>query len=116
MDTQEEARQLQEYLQVHADALVNAPSNQGHFEITASGVNKGTAILHLADRLGIDAQDVAVYGDGGNDLEMLTMFAHSYAPCTAQKEAQMAASAIIGPYQSYSVAKHIAETLVKEGE
>ena len=70
----------------------------------------------LADQLGIDAQDVAVYGDGGNDLEMLTMFAHSYAPCTAQKEAQMAASAIIGPYQSYSVAKHIAETLVKEGE
>lgn len=116
VDTQEEARQLQEYLQVHADALVNAPSNQGHFEITASGVNKGTAILHLADRLGIDAQDVAVYGDGGNDLEMLTMFAHSYAPCTAQKEAQMAASAIIGPYQSYSVAKHIAETLVKEDE
>ena len=44
------------------------------------------------------------------------MFAHSYAPCTAQKEAQMAASAIIGSYQSYSVAKHIAETLVKEGE
>ena len=116
VDTQEEARQLQEYLQAHADALVNAPSNQGHFEITASGVNKGTAILHLADRLGIDAQDVAVYGDGGNDLEMLTMFAHSYAPCTAQKEAQMAASAIIGSYQSYSVAKHIAETLVKEGE
>lgn len=111
VEMQEDAQKLRAYLQAHAQELVNAPSNSALFEITKSGVNKGSAVAWLAKQLGVAEQEIAVYGDGGNDLEMLSMFAHSYAPCTAQERALAVAKEIIGPYQDYSVAKHIAQTL-----
>jgi len=54
------------------------------------------------------------YGDGGNDLQMLSMFEHSYAPCTALEEAKYAANNQLGPYHEYSVARNMLETLAKQ--
>ena len=110
---EEEANALNAFLDSHQDVLVNAPSNHGGFEITKAGVNKGTAVLWLSQKLGIAQEEVAVYGDGGNDLEMLQMFAHSYAPSSAYEEAKETASMIIGPYQEYRVIRHM-ETLLKK--
>lgn len=54
------------------------------------------------------------YGDGGNDLQMLSMFEHSYAPCTALEVAKYAANNQLGPYYEYSVARNMLETLAKQ--
>ena len=54
------------------------------------------------------------YGDGGNDLQMLSMFEHSYAPCKALEEAKYAANNQLGPYYEYSVARNMLETLAKQ--
>ncbi len=40
-------------------------------EITAAGVDKGEALLYLADHLGVPPQGVMAVGDSGNDLAML---------------------------------------------
>ena len=82
------SQRLSEYLQQHSDEVVNAPFAEGVFEITDKSVNKGEAVKRLADWLGISEDEVAVYGDGGNDLQMLARFAHSYAMSNGTDEAK----------------------------
>ena len=42
----------------------------GYIEITAPGVDKGTGLAFVAQRLGIDPRDVVVFGDMPNDAPM----------------------------------------------
>lgn len=98
---------LNSFLKNHKMELVNAPSGKGLYEITKYGVNKATGIRWLANHLSIKESEVAVYGDGGNDLEMLESFDHSYAPSTGSIEAKEKAKQIIGPYYEYSVIDHM---------
>ena len=44
---------------------------RGSGEVTLSGVNKGSTILRLLDRLGLDAASAIGIGDSSNDIEML---------------------------------------------
>ncbi|HSP52420.1 MAG TPA: HAD-IIB family hydrolase, partial [Cryobacterium sp.] len=44
---------------------------RGSGEVTLSGVNKGSTILQLLDRLGLDAASAIGIGDSSNDIEML---------------------------------------------
>ena len=110
----EEAKALEDYLLKRQDVLANAPCDHRLFEITKAFVNKGKTIKWLARKLRVEDDEVAVYGDGGNDLEMLAMFKHSYAPSDAKEEAKKTAHQIIGPYIEHSVSKHIKETLKEE--
>lgn len=98
------------FLKEHQMELVNAPSGKGLYEITKYGVNKAMGIHWLAHHLNIADDEVAVYGDGGNDLEMLESFKHSYAPSTGSIEAREKAKQIIGPYYEYSVIDHMLKT------
>ena len=102
------------FLDEHSDAIINAPCDDNMIEITKKSVNKGTAIHWLGQYLYIHDDEIAVYGDGGNDIKMLSMFQHSYAPSTALKEAQYAAHIQLGPYYEYSVARHMLETIAKQ--
>lgn len=107
MDT----RHLDAFLAVHEKEIANAPSGSGLYELTAHGVNKGQAVLRLGNRLGIDPDEIAVYGDGGNDLEMLGLFEHAYAPANASETAKQKAKDVIGPSDQYSVITHMQKTL-----
>ncbi len=99
--------EIEQFLEDHRDTIVNAPCDDGMFEITANHVNKGEAVRWLCHYLGISEDEAAVYGNGGNDIEMIQMFKHSYAPNTAIPEVLKIAHRILGPYQNYSVAQHI---------
>ena len=44
---------------------------KGSGEVTLGGVNKGSTLLQLLDRLGIDAASAIGIGDSTNDIEML---------------------------------------------
>ncbi len=102
---------LYKFLEKYSDRLINAPCDKNLIEITKQGVNKGSAVHWLAEYLGIQDDEVAVYGDGGNDIHMLARFEHSYSPKTALDDAKFAANNIIGSYCEYSVALHMLETL-----
>ncbi len=108
------AREFKAYLAEHSDALVNAPFSPVMFEITSAGVNKGASIAWLAHHLGYTEDQVAVYGDGGNDLVMLERFEHAYATANGSDEAKRAAGTVIGPCYLHAVPRHMLRTLRRE--
>ncbi|MDO4199082.1 MAG: HAD family hydrolase [Erysipelotrichaceae bacterium] len=102
-----------EFLESHKGSLVNAPTYDPYFEVTQNNVNKGVAVAFLADYLNIPEDEVMVFGDGGNDYEMLSMFKNSYSPENASDEAKQRAHYVIGKSSDYSVSKEIRKNLEK---
>lgn len=84
-------------------SVANLPFADGIFEITHKDVNKAAALRFVCDQLQIDYDQVAVFGDGGNDIELLNDFQHSYAPKNANPKSKAVATTIIGHSYYYSV-------------
>lgn len=111
-------RELHAFLAEHADAIVNAPFNPVMFEMTSAGVNKGEAVAWLASYLGICEDEVAVYGDGGNDVVMLERFAryrHAFVTHGATPAAKRAAGQAIGSCIVHAVPRHMLATVRTQG-
>lgn len=108
-------RELDAFVAEHASTLVNASFDGDLFELTAAGVNKGGAVAWLAGHLGYTEDEVAVYGDGGNDIAMLKRFDHAYATRGASEAAKRAAGNVIGSCVLHAVPRHIARTVRREG-
>lgn len=103
--------ELHAFLAEHADTVVNAPFSPVMFEISNVGTDKGAAVAWLAGYLGIAEAEVAVYGDGGNDVAMLERFKHSYATSNAGDTAKTAASEVIGSCALHAVPRHMVRTV-----
>ena len=69
-DTPEEAQEALPRFRALSgvEVVQGSPDN---IEVTADGVDKGTALLALADRLGIPREATLAVGDSGNDRAML---------------------------------------------
>lgn len=91
---------------------VNAPFADHVIEVTDREASKAKALLWLCNHLGWKREDVAVFGDGGNDVEMLRNFPHSYAPADASPEARAAASEILPPNREYAVVEKIRQLFI----
>lgn len=55
----------------------------GLVEVSAQGVDKGAMLARLCHRLGIEADDVAAFGDMPNDLSMLSWVGRPYVVANA---------------------------------
>jgi hydroxymethylpyrimidine pyrophosphatase-like HAD family hydrolase len=55
----------------------------GLLEISAGGVNKATMLAYCCEQLGIDATDVAGFGDMPNDVDMLSWVGMPYVVANA---------------------------------
>lgn len=55
-------------------------------EILPKGTNKINQVKYIIDKYHIDLNDLYVFGDGENDIEMLKYCKHSYAPSNALDE------------------------------
>lgn len=53
------------------DVLDTFFSNDEYVEIVSKGLNKGNALLQMADLLGIDRENTIAAGDAGNDIKMI---------------------------------------------
>ena len=107
--------ELKAFLTEHECEATNAPFNPVMFEITAAGVDKGAALEWLAGYLGIEPSEVAVYGDGGNDVAMLERFEHAYATGNGADDAKRAAGNVIGSCAAYAVPRHMVATVRAQG-
>ncbi len=67
--------------------------NKG-YEITNKGMSKLSGIKDMAEYLGYSMNDIVVFGDNYNDIEMLEGIKHSVAMGNAVKEAKRVASFI----------------------
>lgn len=81
----------------------------GNLEINAKGVNKGQALAHLCEKLGLTADEVVVFGDANNDLEMLAWAKWSFAMDNGSKKAKVAARFLTASNDDDGVAKGIAK-------
>lgn len=108
------AAELSAFIADHAHLVVNAPFSPAMFEMTDPSVNKGSSIAWLAGHLGLAEDEVAVYGDGGNDIAMLERFGHSYATLNGSSAARRAARRTIGPCALHAVPRHMVATVRRE--
>ncbi|WP_303133398.1 HAD family hydrolase [Olsenella phocaeensis] len=76
----------------------------GWINVMTAGWGKGPAIDVLCERLGIGLDQVAVFGDGGNDVSMLEHVPLSFAVEGAAPEAKAAASRQLGRVEDEAVA------------
>ncbi len=87
---QGEGHLIEEYVAKHyPDKLLtrNWGSDQQYIiELYTPKTNKGLAIKHVADTLGIDRQNIIAFGDGSNDIEMLEYAGTGVAMKNAREE------------------------------
>ena len=69
-------------------------SIEKNIEINSASANKGAALSHLCEYLGILPAETMAMGDGGNDVEMLRFAGVSAAPANAGSAAKQAAKFI----------------------
>jgi hydroxymethylpyrimidine pyrophosphatase-like HAD family hydrolase len=90
---------------VHSD-----PANH-LLEISASGVNKGSALAELATSRGLSRDDVVAFGDMPNDAPMLAWAGTGYAMGGGHPEAIAAADCQAPPLEEDGVAQVLEQLL-----
>ncbi len=91
---------------------VGVPSSPGStIEVVAPGVTKGEALEFVAQRLGIEARDVAAFGDARNDVEMLAWAGYGVAMGGAPAELLAVADAQTESVQQDGLARELRRML-----
>ena len=103
--------EVEAFIQNNADTIVNAATTPALYELTSNVVNKGKSVEWLAYHLGLDKAHVQVYGDAGNDIEMLKNFKYAFVPENGFDCAKEYAYEIIGNNNDYSVIDHIVKSI-----
>lgn len=71
------------------------PTSGQFLEILAKGVDKGSSVLQLAEKLGIAEEHVYCAGDGYNDVEMLRVARKAFVPVNGDDEALKCADYLV---------------------
>jgi len=82
---------------------------QNIIEVFKCNINKGTALATLAERLGFHVEDIIVFGDGDNDIEMLTFAGTGVAMGNAIEELKAIANVHTSSNQEGGIAKYLYE-------
>ncbi len=93
-----------------AEPIHSDPANH-MLEISAMGVNKGSALAELATSRGVTRDDVIAFGDMPNDASMLAWAGLGYAMAGGHPEAIAAAARQAPPLEEDGVAQVLEELL-----
>ena len=85
------------------DKLSVVPSGKVTIDISAKGINKGTAIEMIQTKYGISKEETMVFGDYLNDLEMMDRAYYSHAMENAHPELKKKARFIAGHHNEKGV-------------
>ena len=96
---------------VDPDVHVSPSGLLSSVELTAPGVHKGSGIARLCERLGVAQADVVAFGDGLNDVEMLTWAGHGVAMGNAEAAVQAIADEVAPSNDDDGVAR-VVERLI----
>ena len=107
-------KKFRTFLKENEHELKDAGYKEDIFEITAASVNKRDAVLALMTHLKYNEDEVAVYGNDRNDVEMLSYFANAYAPNNSTQAVLEVVPHIIGSSYERSVAQHIIRTVEEQ--
>jgi Cof subfamily protein (haloacid dehalogenase superfamily) len=76
---------VEELRKIFGDSLHATGSGFGSVDILAPGANKATGLQYLQDRFDIENEQVIVFGDNQNDLEMLHKYDHAFVMPNAEE-------------------------------
>lgn len=91
--TQEARTRMREVLEKEPGILVSS-SLPNNLEINAAGADKGGALLRLAELLGICQEETMAFGDGENDISMISMAGFGVAMGNAEESVKAVADHI----------------------
>jgi Cof subfamily protein (haloacid dehalogenase superfamily) len=95
------------------DELYLTQSNPVYLEATQAGVNKGSAVKYLVEKiLGFTAEEIMTIGDNFNDCAMLEYAGFSVAMGDAPEEVKNITSVVTDDVENDGVAKAIAKYIL----
>ena len=89
-------------------------SFKDNYEISAKGVNKGTAVAKYAELKGIRPEEIITFGDNHNDIEMIQYAGVGVAVDNAVEELKAAADYVTDTNENGGVGKAIAKFVFGE--
>jgi Cof subfamily protein (haloacid dehalogenase superfamily) len=92
-------------------ALSKVYTYLNYFEIMHAKANKGNALAHVVEKLGIKREQTIAFGDGENDLEMIEWAGHGVTMENAPETVKANARHIAGPNNEDGVAKYLTKLL-----
>lgn len=92
----------------HLSIVSSYPEN---IEVNAKEAKKGIALEVAIEKMGYSKDEVAVFGDGLNDISMFELFPNSYAPTNAEYDVKRKAKEVIPSNNDDGVGKKINELL-----
>lgn len=94
-----------------AGRLTAVSSGHGDIDLIIPGIHKANGLKLLQERWLINENEIAAFGDSGNDLEMIQHVSFSYAMGNAQPAIKKAAKYQIGDNNTDAVLKTIEQLL-----
>lgn len=116
IDTPEGADRIQAQLrEAFPRGAAFLKSKPHYIEIMPEGIDKGASLARLAGILGLTADEVMAFGDGQNDVPMLTYAGAGYAMANACAEA-LASTSLIAPPNTEDGVAQVIEQYLAEGK
>ena len=84
------------------------------FEMLPFGTNKAAALKELAEKLGIEREEIMTIGDGNNDVEMLEFAGIGVAMENGTESAKKAANYVTDMNENHGVAKAIEKYILSK--
>ena len=103
----DERAAAREAIQMQFPDIVATSSFQNNLELNWKTADKGRALLHLAERLGVPAADTLAFGDSSNDLSMLKAVGTGVAMGNASEEVRAACDAVTATNEEDGVAVYL---------
>ena len=84
------------------------------FEMLPFGTNKAAALKELAEKLGIEREEIMTIGDGNNDVEMLEFAGIGVAMGNSTESAKKAANYVTDTNENHGVSKSIEKYILSK--
>ena len=78
------------------------------WEITGRGIDKGAAVLRVAEQMGVSRDRIFTIGDSYNDTSMLRIAAHAFAPANAERELLEIAHTVVSHHDKHALCDVVA--------
>lgn len=108
-----EARQRMREALARIPELCVSSSLPNNLEINAAGADKGSALLRLAEHLGISREETMAFGDGENDLSMIKAAGFGVGMDNGEESVKAVADYITVTNNEAGVAKAIRQFVLK---
>ena len=95
--------------------LIHAAKSQFNYvEIMAPNISKASGLIHLAEKLNLDIQDVFAIGDANNDIPMLKVAGFSAVMGSAKDDVKACGDVIVSDCEHDGVAEAIYKYILKK--